>query len=126
MSRQKTVDTETELRLRRSLYSAGLRYRLHTRPLPALRRTADIVFRPSRLAVFVDGCFWHGCPQHGSIPKTNTAFWSAKIKRNIERDEDTRQRLAEAGWLALQVWEHDDPSLVALTIAALVAERRAR
>jgi DNA mismatch endonuclease, patch repair protein len=126
MSRQRTVDTEIELRLRRLLHRAGLRYRLHARPLVGLRRTADIVFPSARLAVFVDGCFWHGCPEHGTLPKSNAEFWSRKIRRNVERDEDTRHRLADAGWLGLQVWEHDDPSVAASTIAALVAERRAR
>jgi DNA mismatch endonuclease (patch repair protein) len=126
MSRQRTVDTEIELRLRRCLHAAGLRYRLHRRPIAGLRRTADIVFTPARVAVFVDGCFWHGCPDHGTTPRTNTGFWRDKIRRNVERDDDTRRRLAQAGWLAVQVWGHADPADAAATIAALVGERRAR
>lgn len=126
MSRQKTVNTDIELRLRRLLHRSGLRYRLHARPIRGFRRTADIVFGPARVAIFVDGCFWHGCPEHGSLPRANSAFWRAKIASNNERDADTRHRLAEAGWLAIQVWEHDDPVEAARTIAARVAERRAR
>lgn len=126
MSRQRRTDTEIEMRLRRLLHGAGLRYRLHVRPVSDLRRTADIVFRPEKVAVFVDGCFWHGCPQHGTMPKRNVEFWQAKIARNVERDEDTRLRLAAAGWAAVQVWEHDDPEQAASAIASLVADRRAR
>jgi DNA mismatch endonuclease (patch repair protein) len=94
--------------------------------VPELRRTADIVFRSGRVAIFVDGCYWHGCPQHGTMPKRNVAFWQAKIAGNLQRDEDTRQRLAEAGWVAVQVWEHDDPEQAASDIAALLADRLAR
>jgi DNA mismatch endonuclease (patch repair protein) len=126
MSRQRRTDTEIEMRLRRLLHRAGLRYRLHVRPVADLRRTADIVFPSEKVAVFVDGCFWHGCPQHGTMPKRNVEFWQTKIARNVERDEDTRSRLAAAGWAAVQVWEHDDPAEAAASIAGLVAERRAR
>jgi DNA mismatch endonuclease (patch repair protein) len=126
MSRQRTVDTQIELRLRRLLHRSGLRYRVHVRPLPRLRRTADIVFPSARVAVFVDGCFWHGCPDHGTMPKSNSEFWAAKISRNVERDADTRYQLVEAGWVALQVWEHEDTVEAASRIAALVARRRAR
>lgn len=126
MSRQKSVDTAIELRLRRLLHRLGLRYRLHARPIRGVRRTADIVFGPARVAVFVDGCFWHGCPEHGAFPKSNAAFWRAKIVGNVKRDRDTRRRLAEGGWLAIQVWEHDDPVEAACTIASLVRERRTR
>ena len=126
MSRQRGVDTGIEMRLRRILHSEGLRYRVHVRPIAGLRRTADIVFRPARLAVFVDGCFWHGCPEHGTTPKSNSNFWSEKIRRNVERDADTRGQLAAAGWLGLQVWEHDDPEDAVARIAYLVTSRRAR
>lgn len=126
MSQQRRVDTEIELRLRRVLHRAGLRYRVHARPLPGVRRTADIVFPSARVAVFVDGCFWHGCPDHGTTPKSNTEFWREKIRRNVERDRDTRLQLEAAGWIGLQVWEHDDPEGAASIIASLVARRRAR
>lgn len=126
MSRQRSVNTEIEVRLRQELHAAGLRYRVHRRPIPGLRCTADIVFTSARVAVFVDGCFWHGCPDHGTMPKTNTDFWREKIRRNIERDEHTRSELAAAGWLAVQVWEHVDPAEAAATIAVFVADRRAR
>jgi DNA mismatch endonuclease (patch repair protein) len=124
MSRQRSADTEIELRLRRILHRSGLRYRVHRRPVPGLRRTADIVFTRARVAVFVDGCFWHGCPAHRTLPKTNADFWQSKIEANVRRDEDTRVRLADAGWLAVRVWEHDDPQRAATTIASLVAKRR--
>lgn len=126
MSRQRSKDTNIELRLRKVLHAMGLRYRVHRRPLSGYRRTADIVFGPARVAVFVDGCFWHGCPEHGTMPKANAAFWSEKIRRNTERDEDTRRALDESGWLAMQVWEHADPVEAATAIAAVVAARRAR
>lgn len=124
MRRQRERDTAVELRLRRRLHAAGLRYRVHVRPLAGVRRTADIVFRPARVAVFVDGCFWHGCSEHKTIPVSNRAFWDEKIRRNVERDADTRSRLEAAGWLYVQVWEHDDPDTAAKAIARLVRGRR--
>lgn len=126
MSKQRTADTQIELRLRRLLHRAGLRYRVHRRPIPGLRRTADIVLGPAKVAVFVDGCFWHGCPSHGSFPKSNAEFWKAKIQGNRERDQDTHHRLADAGWVAIQVWEHDVVEEAASTIAVVVTARRAR
>ena len=126
MSLQRSTDTAIEVAVRRLLHKDGLRYRLHVRPVPTLRRTADVVFRHARVAVFMDGCFWHGCPDHGSIPKSNTAFWRGKILGNVERDADTRRRLEEAGWMVVRVWEHDDPAVAAATISALVNRRRAR
>jgi DNA mismatch endonuclease (patch repair protein) len=124
MSRQRARDTAVELALRQRLHAAGLRYRVHVRPLPALRRTADIVFGPARVAVFVDGCFWHGCSEHKTIPASNREFWEEKIGGNIRRDADTRRRLTEAGWLYIQVWEHDDPDRAASSIADSVTARR--
>jgi DNA mismatch endonuclease, patch repair protein len=124
MRRQRARDTEIELELRRRLHAAGLRYRVHARPLPNLRRTADIVFRPARVAVFVDGCFWHGCTEHKTIPASNRAFWEEKIRGNVRRDADTKMRLAAAGWLYVQVWEHDDPARAARAIARVVSARR--
>jgi DNA mismatch endonuclease, patch repair protein len=93
-------------------------------PLPNLRRRADLVFRPARVALFIDGCFWHGCPDHGSRRTTaNAQYWSAKVERNQGRDRDTDERLRTAGWLPLRVWEHQDPQSVA---TAVIAEVRAR
>lgn len=124
MRRQRSQDTAVELELRRCLYAAGLRYRVHVRPIPSVRRTADIVFGPARVAVFVDGCFWHGCQRHKTIPRTNREFWEAKIGGNVRRDADTKKRLTEAGWMYVQVWEHDDPGEAARSIAEAVTGRR--
>lgn len=117
-------DTRPELALRRHLHVAGLRYRVDRAPLPDLRRRADLVFGPARVAVFVDGCFWHGCPEHGNQPKTNEAWWAAKLQRNRDRDADTDRRLLAAGWLPVRVWEHEDPAVAAADLSALVAARR--
>jgi DNA mismatch endonuclease (patch repair protein) len=102
----------------------GLRYRVSARPLPDLRRTADIVFRPTRVAVFVDGCFWHGCPEHGSQPRANSEYWAPKLARNIERDRETNSALEAAGWKVVRIWEHEDANHAAQRIARVVEARR--
>lgn len=108
MSTQRREGTAPEVALRRALHGCGLRYRLHRSPLPGLRRKADIVFGPARLAVFVDGCFWHGCPEHGTRSHdVNGWYWPDKIARNRNRDQETDRALAAAGWRALRIWEHD-------------------
>lgn len=108
LARVRQKDTATELRLRRTLHARGLRYRLHVPLLKKPRRVADIVFRRRKLAIFVDGCFWHGCPQHGTSSKSNAEFWRDKIETNKKRGLDTNKRLTEAGWRVLRVWEHED------------------
>jgi DNA mismatch endonuclease (patch repair protein) len=117
-------DTGPELAVRRALHAMGLRYRVD-HPLPFdRRRRADILFPKARVAVFIDGCFWHGCPEHGTSPRSNAEFWRTKIERNRERDRDTSARLEEAGWVALRFWEHDDVSeVVEATLQALQAGR---
>jgi DNA mismatch endonuclease (patch repair protein) len=120
MRRQRTRDTQAELHLRRALYAMGLRYRIHRRPLPLLRREADIVFRRARVAVFVDGCFWHGCPEHGTSPKANGQWWATKLEANRQRDLDTNVQLAEAGWTTVRVWEHEDPVAAAQRVSEAV------
>ena len=125
MVRQRRRDTRPELAIRRLLHARGLRYRVDA-PLPGMRRRADLVFGSARLAVFVDGCFWHGCPQHGTRPKHNAAWWANKIAINAERDRDTDQHLASDGWTVLRVWEHEPPDLVADKIAETVTIRQAR
>lgn len=100
-------DTPKELALRRELHSRGLRYLVDSAPLPGLRRRADLVFRGARVAVFVDGCFWHGCPRHGTVPVANRNWWVEKLARNVERDCDTGERLRQAGWHVVRVWEHE-------------------
>lgn len=124
MQAQRMRDTAPELALRRALHAAGLRYRVDRAPLPGLRRRADLVFGPARVAVFVDGCFWHSCPQHGNAPRANRAWWAAKLARNRIRDADTDARLRTAGWLPLRVWEHEDPCAAAETVQIAVLERR--
>lgn len=125
MQRQKTRDTEPELAVRRRLHAAGLRYRVDVAPLPELTRRADVVFGPARVALFIDGCFWHGCPTHGTrTTKSNAAYWSEKIVRNQARDRDTDAKLEDAGWLSVRVWEHENPDSIAATVLQLVDARR--
>ncbi|MGW3266570.1 very short patch repair endonuclease [Streptomyces sp. NPDC001056] len=126
MSRQKSRNTQVEIALRRALHAAGLRYRVHRRPLKGVRREADVVFGPAKVAVFVDGCFWHGCPVHATWPKSNADFWRTKIETNRRRDRDTDQRLTAAGWTSVRVWEHEDPVEAAARVLALVVARRAQ
>ncbi|APS21375.1 DNA mismatch repair protein Vsr [Streptomyces sp. Tue 6075] len=117
-------DTKPERLIRRLVHANGLRYRVAARPLPDLRRTADMVFRPAKVAVFIDGCYWHGCPEHYVSPKTNPGYWSEKVARNVARDRDTDERLSAAGWLVLRFWEHQSSDACALSIISAVRERR--
>lgn len=113
-------DTKPERRLRSVLHGMGLRYRVDYPPLPQVRRRADIVFPRARLAVFVDGCFWHGCPEHYRSAKSNINFWNDKRAENTARDRQTIEELRGAGWRCLRVWEHEDMSGVAERIANLI------
>ncbi|MFD4033664.1 very short patch repair endonuclease [Streptomyces sp. NPDC058637] len=117
-------DTKPEQLIRRIVHANGLRYRVAAKPLPGLRRTADLVFRPAKVAVFIDGCYWHGCPEHYVPPKTNSRYWSDKVARNMARDRDTNERLTQAGWLVLRFWEHQDSDACALSIVSAVRGRR--
>ncbi|MGW6710494.1 very short patch repair endonuclease [Streptomyces sp. NPDC054956] len=126
MRANRSRDSQPELALRRAVHALGLRYRVCTRPLPNLRRTADLVFRRARVAVFLDGCFWHGCPEHHSTPLTHSEYWANKILRNQDRDRDTDMQLDAAGWLAIRVWEHEDPIQAARSIAQSVHARSGR
>lgn len=118
-------DTKPELAVRRAAFALGLRYRVGRKPLADHRRTADLVFPRARVAVFIDGCFWHGCPAHGSQPKANVDYWEPKLARNRERDAETDDLLRVAGWVPLRFWAHEDPASVAVQIAEVVAARRA-
>jgi DNA mismatch endonuclease (patch repair protein) len=118
-------DTGPEIAVRRIVHSRGLRYRVDTRPLAALNRRADLVFSRAKVAVFIDGCFWHGCPDHHTVAKANATYWAEKVAGNRRRDLDTSERLKDAGWLVLRFWEHQPPSEVAEAIIHAVAERRA-
>jgi DNA mismatch endonuclease, patch repair protein len=121
MQGNKSRDTKPEIAVRSAVHALGMRYRVSARPLRDLRRTADLVFRNARVAVFVDGCFWHGCPQHHAPPKTNATYWATKIQGNKMRDEDTTERLRKGGWTVLRFWSHEEPLSVAMQIARVVA-----
>jgi DNA mismatch endonuclease (patch repair protein) len=109
MKANRRVDTRPEVALRSELHRRGLRFRKEVGLRPAKRlRRVDIVFPRQRLAVFVDGCFWHGCPEHGNQPKVNTAYWSTKLARNVARDAEVTAELEAAGWTVVRVWEHED------------------
>lgn len=126
MERQRRRDTRPEAALRRELHRRGLRYRLQRQLLPGTRRTSDVVFPGPRVVVEVRGCFWHGCPDHGTVPKANRQWWSDKIQANRRRDADTDARLREAGWIVVAVWEHEDVVQAADRIEAVVVRRKAR
>ncbi len=114
-------DTSTELLVRRRLHADGLRYRVDFAPLASnRRRRADIVFTRAKVAVFIDGCFWHGCPEHGTQPKTNADYWAPKLARNVERDRETTAALKAEGWRVLRFWEHEDAATVALQVVRAV------
>lgn len=118
MQDQPRRDTTPELALRRELWRRGLRgYRLDWR-VPGLRRRTDLAWPGRRLAVFVDGCYWHQCPDHGRLPTANRTWWREKLARNVRRDRDTDERLRAAGWTVVRVWEHEDPTKAADRVAA--------
>jgi DNA mismatch endonuclease (patch repair protein) len=108
MKRVRRSDTEPELLLRKELFRRGLRYRLDVRPIATSRTKPDIVFPGPKVAVFVDGCFWHQCPEHGTMPKSNRSWWKEKLDANVARDRRADEALSEAGWTVIRVWEHDD------------------
>ena len=117
-------DTPLEVALRRKLWLAGLRYRIDAPMLRELRRRGDIVFSRARVAVHVDGCFWHGCPQHATFPKYNGRWWSEKLQQNRERDRDTDAALEANGWISVRVWGHErDIDSIARAIESIVRRR---
>jgi DNA mismatch endonuclease, patch repair protein len=126
MRANRSRDTLPELLVRRAVHAMGLRYRVASRPVPDIRIRADMVFAGSRVAVFIDGCFWHGCPDHSSTPRTNPGYWTVKIAANRDRDARAARLLADAGWTVVRVWEHDDPGLSAARIRTEVAAARPR
>ena len=120
MRGNKRRDTKPELTIRSALHSLGYRFRVDFRASSAVRTRADIVFTKRKVAVFVDGCFWHACPEHGSRPKTNSDYWLPKLDRNVARDRATEAKLAEEGWTVLRFWEHEElESVVSRLIQAL-------
>lgn len=121
MARIRQTGTDAELALRREIYRIGLRYRVGYTVLKKPRRVADVAFPGRKIAVFVDGCFWHGCPEHATWPKRNAEFWRAKIEANRRRDSDTNVRLRSLGWIVLRFWSHEPPAEAARTVAQAVA-----
>lgn len=120
----KSRNTKPELALRRAIHAMGLRYRVSMRPDPSLRRTADVVFTSVRVAVFVDGCFWHACPEHGSRPRVNPDYWEPKLRANRLRDAETDALLCALGWTVVRVWEHEDVKEASVRVATEVSARR--
>jgi DNA mismatch endonuclease (patch repair protein) len=119
-------DTQPERAVRALLETAGVVLIANRAPLPGMKSTADIVIPHSRVAVFLDGCFWHGCPEHGTLPTNNQVWWRDKIAANRRRDSRISTELEATGWIALRIWEHEDPSAAAQRIRKVVARRSAR
>ncbi len=117
-------DTSSELALRSAVHSLGLRYAVDVRPVPQVRRKADLTFRTERLAVYLDGCFWHGCPEHYTAPAAHADYWKTKLRGNRSRDTETDRILAAAGWTTLRFWEHEDPFQAASRVKAMLLKLR--
>lgn len=118
-------DNPAELAVRSGLHRTGLRFRVHYRPVPGSRVEADIAFPAQQVAVMLDGCFWHGCPEHGTMPKRNAAWWREKLGANKERDVRAGKALNAAGWQVMRFWEHERVEVVVVAVAAAVhTERR--
>ncbi|MFF0113917.1 very short patch repair endonuclease [Streptomyces prasinus] len=124
MSRQGSRDTAPELAVRKLLHAEGLRYRVNASVPGMPRRTIDIVFPKARIAVFLDGCFWHGCPQHATQPKSNAEWWRAKLNRNMARDQETSEHLRTTGWTVLRFWEHVPAEKIAETVRTAVEQEK--
>lgn len=116
-------DTSPELAVRRLIHQAGLRYRVDYRVEPMVRTRVDIAFTKQRVAVFIDGCFWHRCPEHGTMPKQNFDYWRPKLEGNVRRDVATNEGLGALGWSVLRFWEHESPAEVANRIIEVVRAR---
>ena len=126
MAKVRQKGTDAEIALRRELYRRGLRYRIDYEVMKKPRRVADVAFPGLRIAVFVDGCFWHGCPEHATWPKQNAEFWRQKIEANRLRDADTNSRLLEVGWTVLRFWEHEPPTEAVDIVVKMVAMGRSK
>ncbi|WP_406100271.1 very short patch repair endonuclease [Streptomyces sp. NBC_01013] len=124
MSRQASRDTAPEVAVRKLLHASGYRYRLNERVPHMPRRTIDIAFTRAKVAVFMDGCFWHGCPEHATQPKANAEWWRQKLDRNMARDAETTAHLVTEGWTVLRFWEHQSPVLVAEQVAEVVDSKK--
>jgi len=124
MSKIGRRDTLPELAIRSELHRRGLRFRVDRPPVPGVRSRADVVFGPARVAVYIDGCFWHSCPEHGTRPKANAEWWEQKLRRNRERDAETDRILREHGWEVVRIWEHEDPSEAAERLEDILRMRQ--
>jgi DNA mismatch endonuclease (patch repair protein) len=125
MQGNRSADTGPEIRLRSALHKRGLRFRKNAVPSPGLRCRADVVFPSARVVVFVDGCFWHRCPLHGTFPRANAEYWRAKFERNVARDRRNDAELSAAGWKVIRIWEHETVEAAADAVEAAVWRDRA-
>lgn len=123
MRANRSLDTAPEVALRSVLHRRGLRFRKHVAPVKGLRCQADVVFPSAMVAVFVDGCFWHRCPQHASFPKANAKWWRTKLDRTFERDRSNDAALSAAGWTPIRVWEHENVEEAADRIVAVLKSK---
>lgn len=125
MQSNKGRDTTPEVRVRSALHRSGLRFRKNVRPVRELNCTADVVFPKEHVAVFIDGCYWHSCPDHrGSLPATNRDWWKAKLEATLVRDRTNTAALEAEGWTVLRVWEHEDVTTVVDVVIRAVRGRR--
>jgi len=124
MRANRGVNTKPELRMRSLVHKAGLRYSINVRPEQEINRRADLVFRSAKVAVFIHGCFWHGCSKHFVAPKINRKYWNEKILRNRQRDRETRRFLSRKGWQVLVYWEHQDFDYCVDNLVACIVQRR--
>lgn len=120
MRRVRRVDTDCELRIRKELHRGGLRYRVNIIPTKGVRTKADIVFARRRVAIFIDGCFWHCCPVHGSLPRHNRLWWKAKLAANHVRDQNATTLLQSMGWTVLRFWAHESVASVVDAVRSAV------
>jgi DNA mismatch endonuclease (patch repair protein) len=123
MKNQRQGDTRPEMALRKILFRKGYRYRVNRAPLPGLKCRADLVFPSKKVAVFVDGCFWHVCPEHGTWPKNNAAWWKEKLEANQRRDKKVNAMLTDHGWLPFRIWEHENPETAAAKVGEILKNR---
>lgn len=126
MKSVRQADTALELNLRSALHRLGVRFRLHRRIIPNRTRTVDIVLPNEKIAIFVDGCFWHSCPQHKTLPKSNRLWWEEKLRANVLRDRESDRILRRLGWRVVRVWQHDDFEEAARRIRKELLNRRRR
>lgn len=122
--RQRNNANEREIRS--NLHRIGLRFRIHAKPIAEMNRTADVLFPAAKVAVFIHGCFWHGCPKHGTWPKRNAGWWRDKIQANQVRDKHTVRVLKRAGWIPITVWEHESPQAASNRISRSVMAQLSR